>query len=64
MVFFDKLRRGAATARLWEESLYELVMAELKEGARRDGIWAKALVDAEGSEAKAESLYITHKSEI
>lgn len=61
MAFFDKLRRGAAAARLWEESLYELVMAELKDGARRDGIWAKALVDAEGNEAKAESLYIKYR---
>lgn len=46
--------------RLIEERLYEQVALELQEGNKRAGIWAKALANSNGSEVKAQSLYIQY----
>ncbi len=46
--------------RLIEEKLYEQVALELQEGKKRAGIWAKALANSNGSEDKAQSLYIQY----
>ena len=58
---FDKFKRSSAAARLLEEQLYERVVVELSQGQRRDGLWAKALADSDGSEEKAKSLYIRYR---
>jgi FtsZ-interacting cell division protein ZipA len=58
---FDKFRKKTATARLIEEQFYEQVVHELQQGRKRDGLWAKALVNSEGSEQKAKSLYIEYR---
>lgn len=47
-----------AAARLAEEALYEQVAAEIAEGMRRDGLWAKAIVQSGGSEELARVAYI------
>lgn len=46
--------------RLLEEKLYEQVAQDLAQGKRRDGIWAKALANSNGSESQAQSLYIKY----
>ncbi|PLW80597.1 hypothetical protein C0585_01760 [Candidatus Woesearchaeota archaeon] len=46
--------------RLLEEKLYEQVAQDLAQGKRRDGIWAKALANSNGSEYQAQSLYIKY----
>lgn len=47
-----------AAARLAEEALYEQVAAEIAAGIRRDGLWAKAIVQSGGSEERARVAYI------
>lgn len=46
--------------RLEEEKLYEQVATDLKNGIRKEGLYAKALVDANGSEEYAKALYIKY----
>jgi len=58
---FEKFRRKSAAARLQEEQLYEQVIQELSQGEKRAGLWAKALADSDGSEQRAESLYIRYR---
>jgi len=41
-----------------EETLFAQVVKEVEAGQRRDGLWAKALVSAEGDEKKAKVKYI------
>ena len=41
-----------------EELLYAMVMREMQQGIRRDGLWAQALVEAEGHPQKAQAAYI------
>lgn len=41
-----------------EEQLFANVVKEIEAGVRRDGLWAKALISAEGDEAKAKIDYI------
>lgn len=60
---FKKLRVQAAMRRLFEEQVYEIVLAEINRGERRDGIYAKALIDSEGDKNKARSLYIKYRAE-
>jgi len=50
-----------AAARLFEEGLYERVAKELANGERRDGLWAKALVDCKGDMDMANALYIKYR---
>lgn len=47
-----------AAARLTEEALYEQVAAEISAGVRREGLWAKAIVDSGGSPNAARATYI------
>jgi hypothetical protein len=61
MSFFDKLRQTTALSRLHEESLYEKVSQELKQGMRREGLWAKALADSDGVEERVKALYIKYR---
>lgn len=62
---FDKFKTGvaesAAQIRALDESLYEIVAAEIDRGERRPGLWAKAIADCRGSEAKATSLYLKYR---
>ena len=55
---FDKFRLNSAKARLLEEKVYEQVVKELAQGFRRDGLWAKAMAEGNGSEERAKSIYI------
>lgn len=41
-----------------EELLHAMVMREMQQGIRRDGLWAQALVETEGDPQKAQAAYI------
>jgi hypothetical protein len=58
---FERFRTRTAADRLLEEQLYEQVVIELQQGQKRPGLWAKALVDSNGSEQYAKSLYIQYR---
>jgi len=58
---FKKFRQVSAAARLQEEQLYEQIAQELESGERRDGLWVKALANAQGAEEKAQGLYIKYR---
>ena len=44
-----------------DESIYEIVAAEVTTKKMRPGIYAKAFADASGDENKAAALYITYR---
>lgn len=58
---FERFKRNSAATRLLEEQLYEQVVLELSQNQRRDGLWAKAMANSDGSEDKAKSLYIKYR---
>ena len=41
-----------------EELLYAMVMREMQQGIRRDGLWAQALAENNGDPQKAQAAYI------
>lgn len=61
MRLFDRFKAISALARLSEETLYAQVVKELEAGIRRDGIWAKALIDSNGDQDKAKTLYVRYR---
>ena len=58
---FNSLRGEMASTRLAEDKLYEIVLAELKAGDIDEVAKARATVEAEGEEKKADALYIKHR---
>ena len=47
-----------ASARSAEEEIFRLVAEEIHRGLRRQGLWAKAIAEADGSEELARSIYV------
>ena len=41
-----------------EELLYAMVMREMQQGIRRDGLWAQALAESEADPQKSQAAYI------
>ena len=58
MSIFSKYKTNQAISRLTEEMLYAQVAEEIQNGIRRDGLWAKAISEAELNEDKAKAIYI------
>jgi hypothetical protein len=58
MSIFEKSKTKQSISRLAEEMLYAQVAEEIQNGVRRNGLWAKAIADAELNEDKAKSIYI------
>lgn len=58
MALFDDIRAHGASYRLTEEALYAETLREIEAGIRRDGLWAKALVESSGNETAARAIYI------
>jgi hypothetical protein len=44
--------------RLLDEELHELAYREIESGARRDGLWAKAIVEGRGDAAATKIIYL------
>lgn len=55
---FKKIRFKRATARLFEEKLFEVAMVEVESGQRRQGLWSKAISESDGNSDRAESIYL------
>jgi len=47
-------------SRKGEEAMLAEIMSELESGNKRQGVWAKAVMDSDGDEGKADSLYIKY----
>ena len=58
MGLLDEFRAQVASSRLTDEALYAAAIREMESGVRRDGLYAKALADAEGDVTRAAGLYI------
>ena len=54
-------RKSTAEQRLLEERLYAQVVQEVSQGIRRDGLWAKAIAESNGSNDYAKALYIRYR---
>ena len=50
--------KTSAIDRLNEERIYELVVNEIKNNIRKDGLWAKAIAKSSGDIKVAQSTYI------
>ena len=55
---FEKFKTNQAISRLTEEKIYEQVAEEIQNGIRRNGLWAKAIAEAELNDEKAKAIYI------
>ena len=58
MGLFDKYKQQSALNRMQEERLFAFVSEELQSGDTRPGLYAQALVEAEGDDKKARAAYI------
>ena len=58
MGLFDKHKQQSALNRMQEEKLFAFVLKELESGHTKPGLYAQALVSAEGDEKKARAKYI------
>lgn len=55
---FRWFRDTAAKQRKFEDALYEAVAKEIASGVKKEGLWAKALAEAEGNDTKAKAIYM------
>lgn len=58
MSLFEKFKTNQAVSRLNEEKIYVQVAEEIHNGILRNGLWAKAIAEAELNEEKAKAIYI------
>ena len=58
MGLFDKYKQQSALNRMQEERLFAFVSEELQSGDTRPGLYAQALVEAEGDDKRARAAYI------
>lgn len=59
MSFFRKLKEASIATRVFDEKIHEIVIREIENGIRRDGLWAQAIAKGEGNERKAKAIYIS-----
>jgi hypothetical protein len=57
MSFIKRLKDSLAVDRIEDEAFYELVLHEAQNSPRRNGLWAKAIIQA-GNQEKAEAVYL------
>jgi len=58
MSLLSKVRTSVALNRKAEEALYEMALDEFEAGDIRRGLWAQALAEAQGDEARAKGFYL------
>jgi hypothetical protein len=65
MGLLDKFKRKVETtlaeSRLEEELIYKHILEEMDSGVIREGLYAKAMANSNGDEAKAKSLYMKYR---
>jgi len=55
---WQKVQDRVVLTRLEEEALHAVALEHYESGERRKGLWAKALIESEGSLPKAEAVYL------
>lgn len=58
MIFWKTIKDAAVVSRRYDERLHELALREMQSGERRDGLWAKALIEGQGDEGRAQAIYL------
>ena len=58
MAIFDKFKKLNVAHRKTDEALYSAVAQEMEDGVRHNGLWLKALEQAEGNKEKQIAEYI------
>ena len=58
MSLLSKVRTSVALNRKAQEVLYEMALDEFEAGDIRRGLWAQALAEADGDEARAKGFYL------
>jgi hypothetical protein len=58
MGILDRMRLESALFRKGEEALHRRAVQEIQSGHRREGLWAKALIRANGDPYRSESEYL------
>lgn len=58
MSFWKTIKDAAVVSRRYDERLHELALREMQSGDRRDGLWAKALIEGQGDEGRAQAVYL------
>lgn len=58
MSIFSSAKAKLAAQKLAEEHLYELAAEEIANNQIRPGLWAKAIAESDGDDAKAKARYI------
>ncbi len=58
MSFWKASKDKAALARVQDEAFHEQAYGEIQSGWRRDGLWAKAIIDTGGNEVNAKVTYL------
>ena len=64
MGLFSSAKAKQAAQKLAEEQLYELAAQEIAANNIRPGLWAKAIAESDGEDAKAEARYIKLRVEM
>jgi hypothetical protein len=58
MSFWKGVQDKAVWSRVEEEEIHAAALEEFESSARRKGLWAKALIEAEGDPARTEAIYL------
>lgn len=64
MGFFSSTKAKLAASKLAEEQLYAQAAEEVASGQIRQGLWAKAIAEADGDETAAKGRYLKLRVEI
>lgn len=58
MKFWKFVKDKAVIDRLQDEAIHVAAMEEVRSGRRRDGLWTKAIIEANGDDARAKIAYL------
>jgi hypothetical protein len=58
MSLFRSAKDKLVGSRMQEEALHAAALREYESGVRRDGLWAKAIIESSGNAARTESIYL------
>jgi hypothetical protein len=58
MGLFRSARDRLVLSRMQEEEIHAAALREVESGRRRDGLWAKALIEGSGERSRVESIYL------
>ncbi|WP_447729048.1 hypothetical protein [Pseudoxanthomonas suwonensis] len=56
--FWKVMKDAAVFSRMNDERLHALALAEVESGVRRDGLWAKAMIEGQGDPTRSRAAYL------